>query len=718
MKTTNNNMKDHLYIPFDKFILRTPLFPFDWIYKTGYDSLLFEEALFIASPSLYKERIKTIGASDKINRSLYKYYSRAASRSTPFGLFATCSIGSTNSEQDNCIISAPEDVKRHTRLDMNFLCALIQDLESLPHIRKHLKYYTNDSIYQTGDKLRYVEYYFKGLKKIHQIQEVSKTNYLDKILDSAKYGKRIITLAQTIVDEDVSLNEALDFVQELISNQVLKSELEANLTGDDVLTHIIQILESINEDIPELQILIKISKALDKIDGNLFHDENQYTDLFGYIKSLKINFDEKYLIQTDTFRESHSCLSRTTINELNDLISYLLRFVSIDNDKRFEDFIRSYLDRYEEEEIPLLEALDTDIGIGYPAKTSSDCINPLLEDIVYPSYIRDQTTTLTPFEIILIQKFNRNPYNDSELTDEILLDDNDVITNNIETQKLPLTCNVMVQIINDGRSGDGRYVVKSVGGSTAASLLGRFCYLDDDILELTTNICKMEQKLLPEGIIAEIVHLPDTRIGNIAFRPVLRDLEIHYLARSGAGKSKSIPASDLVLGIKQGKLYIKSQTLNKIIIPRLSNAHNYSMHGLPVYRFLCDMQTYGLAGPRSLNINNILNIFHYVPRICYKKFILSPRTWIISESDVLINGEINSTYLNNKRVPERILIKDFDNELFIDMAMPSCRDIFKDILRKRKRIIIEEFLYNDKSSIITDGKSNYCGEFIVPFYKK
>lgn len=188
--------------------------------------------------------------------------------------------------------------------------------------------------------------------------------------------------------------------------------------------------------------------------------------------------------------------------------------------------------------------------------------------------------------------------------------------------------------------------------------------------------------------------------------------------RSGAGKSKSIPASDLVLGIKQGKLYIKSQTLNKIIIPRLSNAHNYSMHGLPVYRFLCDMQTYGLAGPRSLNINNILNIFHYVPRICYKKFILSPRTWIISESDVLINGEINSTYLNNKRVPERILIKDFDNELFIDMAMPSCRDIFKDILRKRKRIIIEEFLYNDKSSIITDGKSNYCGEFIVPFYKK
>lgn len=318
----------------------------------------------------------------------------------------------------------------------------------------------------------------------------------------------------------------------------------------------------------------------------------------------------------------------------------------------------------------------------------------------------------------MIKKFKQNNLSESESTDVIHLDDNDIITNNIDSQKLPLTCNVMFQIINDDTSNDGRYLVKTVGGATAASLFGRFCYLDKEILDLTNDICKKEQELIAEGIIAEIVHLPDTRIGNIAFRPVLRDLEIHYLAHSGADKNMSIPASDLVLGLKHGKLYIKSKTLNKIIIPRLSNAHNYSMNGLPVYQFLCDMQTYGIRGPKSLYINNILNIFNYVPRICYKKFILSPRTWIISETDILVNGEIDASNFNKMRIPERILIKDFDNELFIDMSIPSCRDVFKDVLRKRKKIIIEEFLYNDKSSIITDGKSNYCGEFIVPFYKK
>lgn len=350
-------MNDNIYTPFDKFILRTPLFPFDVTYKMDYDSRLFEEALFIASPDLYKEKIKK-DVSDKINRSLYKYYSRAASRSTPFGLFATCSIGSTNSDNDNCFIAKPEDVKRHTRLDMNFLCALIQYLESLPHIQNNLRYFTNDSIYQSGDRLRYVEYYFKGLKKIHQIQEISKTDYLEKILQASNSGSKIITLAQNIVDDDITLDEAICFVHELISNQILKSELEANLTGDDVLTHTIQVLENINEDIPELLILIEISKTLDKIDRNLYHDESLYSNLFSYIKSFKINYDTKFLIQTDAFRDSGSCLSKKTINELNELLSFLMGFVYLDNDKRLDDFAQAFSERYEEEEIPLLEVLD------------------------------------------------------------------------------------------------------------------------------------------------------------------------------------------------------------------------------------------------------------------------------------------------------------------------------------------------------------------------
>ena len=709
-------MNDNFYIPFDKFILRTPLFPFVHIQYEDYTSPLFEEALFIASSELYKEKVKK-KVSDKINKALYKYYSRASTRSTPFGLFATCSIGTINSDNNHCVISKPDNIIRHTRLDMNFLCALIQHLESLPHIQNNLLYFINDSIYSTGDKLRYVEYYFKGLRKVHQIQEVSKTEYLEKILNAAKFGNKIRDLAQNIKDDDISIEESTAFVMELIDNQILKSELEANLTGDDVLFHTIQVLQNINEDIPELQTLINISKTLNELDRNLYHDENLYKKLFDYINSFKIKFDDKYLIQTDAFRNSKSFISTKAVSELNDLINFLIRFNYSDN-KRLADFARVFTERYEEEEIPLLEALDTDIGIGYPVSVSSDSINPLLDDIIFPNLSRDEATKLTSVETLLVKKFQQNLTKINKSADVIYLDENDIAINNIDLQKLTPTCNVMFQIIKNAEKGNGCYRVKSVVGTTAASLLGRFCYLDKNIYNLTIDICEKEQKLLSHGIVAEIVHLPDSRIGNIAFRPLLRDFEVHYLAHSGADKEASIPASDLVVGVKYGSLYIKYKTLNKIIIPRLSNAHNYISQGLPVYQFLCDMQSCEQMGPEMFSINNILNLFCYAPRICYKNFILYPRTWIISESDALINGSLNFDFLNKKGVPDKILIKDFDNDLYIDMLISISREVLIDILKKRKKIVIEEFLYDDQLSIITDGESNYCGEFIVPFYKK
>lgn len=89
-----------------------------------------------------------------------KYYNRASTRCTPFGLFAGCSIGRIG-EETLIELESLENCKRCTRLDMQYLCALIQEIERTPEIREILRYYPNDSLYKLGNKYRYIEYHYK-----------------------------------------------------------------------------------------------------------------------------------------------------------------------------------------------------------------------------------------------------------------------------------------------------------------------------------------------------------------------------------------------------------------------------------------------------------------------------------------------------------------------------------------------------------------------------
>ena len=77
-------------------------------------------------------------------------------------------------------------------------------------------------------------------------------------------------------------------------------------------------------------------------------------------------------------------------------------------------------------------------------------------------------------------------------------------------------------------------------------------------------------------IFAEIVHLPQGRIGNILARPVLREHEIPFLGRSGAppraARSRSPTCGSRCAG---QRIVLRSARLGREVIPRLTTAHNF-----------------------------------------------------------------------------------------------------------------------------------------------
>ena len=195
------------YIPFGKFILRTPLSPIEYLQKlvlekntdlelikNELENPVIKEAIFLASPDLHSQITDWIEGKEMkqkdLNRlicSILKYLSRLSTRCTPFGLFAGVSVGEV-SEETKIEIPDISKYKRNLRLDMNYTVALAMHLSTIPEIKKQLKFYPNTSKYITGNQLRYVEYKYHNAKRIHHIAAVNNSEYLQLVLQKAESG--------------------------------------------------------------------------------------------------------------------------------------------------------------------------------------------------------------------------------------------------------------------------------------------------------------------------------------------------------------------------------------------------------------------------------------------------------------------------------------------------------------------------------------------------
>ena len=94
------------------------------------------DALFVASPSLEAgleswRRDPDSKKGRRAEQALVRYLYRMAARATPFGLFAGCSLGRLGS-RTRLRLRGRARYRRHTRLDMDYLFALSEELGRKP----------------------------------------------------------------------------------------------------------------------------------------------------------------------------------------------------------------------------------------------------------------------------------------------------------------------------------------------------------------------------------------------------------------------------------------------------------------------------------------------------------------------------------------------------------------------------------------------------------
>lgn len=710
-------------------IVRTPLeekqMDLTWEkIKTIFSKKENREALFIGSPNIYKalvlwengEAFQTEEELKNLKGSLYKYSSRLSNRSTPFGMFSTVAAVELNSETNLNI--AESTFGRFTKFDMYFLGSFLPVIVKNDAIKEVLKYYSNNSIYTVFDKYRYVEYYFKDNVRFHKISEVEISDYLELIFEKAKSGVLISELAAILVSDEISLNDANEFIDTLIKSQFIVSELEFTITGEDYFEKLLNIFSEKRFDFYEAQVIKELITSLktkiNSLDTNNTNDPDLYTQIHELVNEELNHVDISKLFQVDSFRKiENGTISYKTVKNLRPALSVLNKLQSVSENSNLKEFKRKFLERYEEYEQPLVSVLDPDIGIGYGKVSGAK--SPLVDDLLISGTHSDVSQiSMDTKKTFLFKKLlhaAKNNLESIELLDEEInkFEENDAL--------YPDTFSAFVNVFHE--NGVEKINLKVASGPSANGLIGRFSHLDTKILDLCNEVSSIENQLNADKIIAEIVHLPQARTGNILYRNFQREYEIPYLGNASVDRDYQIMIEDLYVSVKAGKIVLRSKRLNKEIIPRLSNAHNFASNALPIYHFLCDIQNQDSFG-FGFNWGALQNEFDFLPRVHYKDTVLSRAAWNINKAEIesiLSAGESKSIeairdFQKKRNIPDVVYISQGDNEVLINFKNDLSCNVFNYMLRGENFIQLKEFLFREDT--IT---ANYCNEVIFTAHK-
>lgn len=688
------------------------------------DDPVLMEAIYTASPELYYEFCKVINGEakpgSKLIQTLYKYLSRMSTRCTPYGLFAGCSTGII---ADHTYISYADAVyRKESRLDMNYVNELVNHLQLIPELKRKLSYSINTSLYAVAGFYRYIEYKIENKRRHYTLASVRKNEFLDLLIQAAdkelSYGQLLDLLlaAATTVEKE----EAEAFLDELIESQILISELEPTITGEIYMDTLVEKLRTkvaprVIEDIT------KINSLLNEGGISAFEQVHKIiNDCFGACQS-------KDLIQTDLFFEhKKNQLNAETAAQITSQLSELYRLSTRANAKDLDDFKKDFYERYGDREIPLLHVLDGESGIGYGSLGKSDHL-PLLEGIEPGLKKMPRVITWSASTVMVNKVFKRAVESGTGIGELTAADLEELETKEGLEEQVPASLFAFGSIVATSAeeldAGNYRFSLGTCSGPSAANVLSRFCHGDPVLHKNIVETLSEDEQDDEDKIYAEIVHLPEARIGNILIRPDLRNYEIPFLGRSSKLLKDQIRIQDIMVSLKEGKVVLRSVRLNKIVIPRLSTAHNYSS-GLPVYRFLCDLQQEGYYHSIYWNWDN-LSDSPFLPRVVYKNIILSKASWTINKfafND--LTGKIEeditsvSAHLERMKVPRYVCITDHDNELLIDTHNYLGRSLVYQQLNKKGLVKLTEFLSRPEDCFIKDGDKALAHEILLPLSNK
>lgn len=682
------------------------------------------EAIFLASPSL-DERLDPwlSGAADtRMTRSVLSYVSRMATRCTPFGLFAGCAAGTVGDGPSRFQLGPRDALERHTRLDFEYLARVVTDLEHNEATRAALRFVPNSSLYRAGGRLRLAEASYDGSVLRYRRVAVEDDEYLTDTLDRARDGGAYLAdLAAGLVTDEISLDEAVDYVNELVDGQLLVSDLGPAVTGDEPNRALAERLIEHPETKGTGTVLARAQDDIERLDREgVGQAPASFRAIATALREAGTDVEIARLFQADLV------LGRSDIHVGEELLALVHRAVAVlhrlhppaSDDTELARFKRSFAARYEGAEVPLVEALDEEIGVGLGSTGSSADGQPLLPGPVAAGGGGESGPRLRPAELVLLELVDRCR---AEGRTTLALDEAHIDRMApAATRPVPDAFAVHATVL----AGGAGVLIHHASGPSGVRMLGRFCHADAGIDDVVRANIAAEEALAPEARFFEIVHLPEGRIGNVLCRPVLRDLEVEYLGRSGAPVARVLPATDLLVSLDNDRLRLRSASLGCEVVGRLSTAHNLVSSRIALYRFLGALQGDGRSEAMVWRWGP-LEALAFLPRVTVgEHIVLSRARWRLKGDDLaaLRNATDPGARLvamralaARHRLPRWVALAQSDHELVVDAEAVTGAELVAFEARRAPELTLVEVL--DLEGAATSPAGRHAAEVIVPMVR-
>ncbi len=699
---------------------------------------IVEEAILVGSSELFQAIPRWQKSLDskktrQAQTNLLRYLIRMTTRPTPFGLFAGVALASIGPMMD-IRLEAPEQNHKRTRPDMQWLLFLVRVLEQRSEVVKCLNFFTNSMSFISGGRLYLPHLDAYGQAETDKIVSLRATPAVIRALALATDGSTLDGIKQKLLAErpdatDEQVQRLLDGLRE---QGALHSDLRPPLTGKDPISFILRKIDGIpncNDIYEQLHAAHTLSEAYDEKPIGQGVSSFQALNQSMLIAEAKI----RSAIEVDMATTCKSCIfSEAVAHELALSAETILRLsIAPLQFPHLAAYRHEFVERYgAEREVPLLELLDENAGLGPPPTYQSP--PRIRESPILPLPQRHPLRDRTLLELAATALRNKQI--------EIELDEATVARLQMNTswkESLPDSLELYVSVVARSQreidAGNYQLIVgPRTGTQPAGCSFGRFYdILGEECTRSLIQLAREEEHWYPEKIFAELVYLPSLgHAANVALRPSTREFEIVVACTPSVQRDKVIRLDDLVVGIHGERFYLRSVLHNAEVEIRNTHLLNYASVNAPnECRFLAEIsseETIAIA-PFDWGAANGLAV---LPRVRLGRLILCPATWHLPARMVgtgKSRPDANWWYrcVQNWRqewgVPRYVYLSQGDNRLLIDLQNPACVEDLGDECRKYAMsddvITLQEMLPSFEHAWTEGADGQYLLEFVVPLQR-